>query len=122
MVRLVSWIAIALFIANFAIAQNQTLQVDVKKTLSALEQDEDTDGDKRITINDQHVTGTERGDKRFWLDTSQGRFEVAGTYYLSNLLQELSLASESGEATADLRADRIFEPPADRISRSIREL
>src|SRR5262249_19364902 len=88
----------------------------------ALEQDEDTDGDKRITINDQHISGTERGDKRFWLETKEGRFEVAGTYYLSNLLQELSLAVESGEKEAEIKTDRIFEPPADRISRSIREL
>ena len=99
------------------------LQVDVKQTLSALEKDEDTDGDKRITVNDPYVSGTERGDKRFWVVASDGAgYEVSGTYYLSNLLQELSLAVESGLTTVELKRERIFEPPVDRISRSIREL
>jgi alpha,alpha-trehalase len=114
-------LGISLFLAIGAAAQ-APLNVDVQKTLHALEQDEDTDGDKRITINDQHIQGTERGDKRFWIETQNGRLEVAGTYYLSNLLQELSLATESGAKTVELKSERIFEPPANRISRSIREL
>ena len=114
--------ACLLLTSDVLIAETRALQVDVQKTLAAVEQDEDTDGDKRITVNDSHVTGTERGDKRFWLETSRGKYEVSGTYYLSNLLQELSLASESGSKSADLNPGRIFEPPADRISRSIREL
>jgi hypothetical protein len=51
--------------------------------------DEDTDGDKKITINDQHIYGTGRGDKKFWIKTNNNKFEVSGTYFLSNLLQEL---------------------------------
>jgi alpha,alpha-trehalase len=104
-------------------AEKVDLQVDTAKTLAALEKDEDTDGDKRITVNDSHIEGTERGDKRFWIKSSgQKHLEVSGTYYLSNLLQELSLASEAGLKTARLNSERIFEPPVDRISRSIREL
>ena len=69
------------------------LEVDTAKTLAALEKDEDTDGDQRITVNDSIVQGTDRGDKRFWITGSdQKSLEVSGTYYLSNLLQALSLA------------------------------
>lgn len=104
-------------------AEEVDLQVDTAKTLAELEKDEDTDGDQRITVNDSHVEGSARGDKRFWITGSdQKSLEVSGTYYLSNLLQELSLAAEAKQKTARLRPDRIFEPPVDRISRSIREL
>jgi alpha,alpha-trehalase len=100
---------------------SQTIS-DVQKTFEQLIEDEDTDNDKKITIEDPHIQGTQRGDKRFWIETSKGqRFEVSGTYYLSNLLQELSLASEAGKKTVDIPSDRIFEPPVDRIARSIRE-
>ncbi|MGH7596712.1 MAG: trehalase family glycosidase [bacterium] len=85
--------------------------------------DEDTDSDKKITIDDPHVLGTARGDKRFWMRTiDQQSREVAGTYYLANLLQELKLAEDAGLDTIQLQAGRIFEPPVDHISRSIKEL
>ena len=102
--------------------ESTELRIDVTPTLKALERDEDTDADKRITVNDSHVVGTQRGDKRFWIKTDEKSLEVAGTYYLSNLLQELSLASEAGKKIVSLNPARIFEPPVDRISRSIREL
>ncbi|MCI0446504.1 alpha,alpha-trehalase [bacterium] len=95
---------------------------NVKTTLEQLLADEDTDNDKKITIDDPHITGTQRGDKRFWMELSNGqKYEISGTYYLSNLLQELSLASEAGKETTEIRAERIFEPPVDRITRSIGE-
>ena len=98
----------------------QRVRVDVKTTLDSLLRDEDTDNDKKITIDDPHVIGTERGDKRFWLTSGGGkRYELTGTYYLSNLLQELKLADERGEDTTTLDPKKIFEPPADRISRMI---
>jgi alpha,alpha-trehalase len=91
--------------------------------LDSLVRDEDTDDDKRITIDDPHRLGTTRGDKRFWIPTGSGSpFEVSGTYYLSNLLQELKLGEESGSDTITLVTERIFEPVVDRISRSIRDL
>jgi alpha,alpha-trehalase len=75
---------------------------NVKTTLEQLLTDEDTDNDKKITIDDPHIAGTQRGDKRFWLELNNGqKYEISGTYYLSNLLQELSLASESGKETAE---------------------
>jgi alpha,alpha-trehalase len=97
-----------------------TVRVEVKTTLDSLMHDEDTDNDRKITIDDPHIAGTERGDRRFWLTSTGGaRYEVSGTYYLSNLLQELKFAEEAGKDTADLGLSTVFEPPADRISRMI---
>ncbi len=101
------------------------IAVDIQTTLNALLADEDTDGDKKITIDDAHLVGSEQGDKRFWMRTVENQvFEVSGTYYLSNLLQELKLAEAEAapDGTAQLAAARIFEPPVDRLSRSIKEL
>ena len=47
--------------------------------------------------------------------------KYSGTYYLSNLLQELTLAKEAGSDTASLEPGTIFEPPADKNGRMIRE-
>ena len=96
---------------------------DVNKVLHELLWDEDTDGDLRITVNDSHVAGTERGDKQFNLHLTEGQiFVVAGTYPLANLLQELKLAQEAGHDTTELYLDRVFEKPADHIAKNIREL
>jgi alpha,alpha-trehalase len=97
--------------------------VNAQQTLDALIGDEDTDSDKRITINDAHVLGTDKGDKRFWIGSpAHGGFEVVGTYYLSNLLQELKLAQDKSLDTTQLTSARVFEKPVHRISRMIREL
>ncbi|HVO73248.1 MAG TPA: trehalase family glycosidase [Ignavibacteriaceae bacterium] len=102
--------------------KENSITVNIKQTLSALEEDEDTDKDKRITIEDPHINGTERGDKKFWVKGIDNKlYEISGTYFLSNLLQELKLAEETGKDTAELEGKKIFEPPADRISRMIRE-
>jgi alpha,alpha-trehalase len=47
--------------------------------------------------------------------------EVVGTYFLSNLLQELSLAQQAHRGTVTLSSNRNFEQPSDRLSRQIRE-
>src|SRR2546425_8604956 len=66
------------------------IRVIAGETLDSLLEDEDTDGDKKITIDDPHLPGSFRGDKRFWILTSDNqRCEISGTYFLSNLLQEL---------------------------------
>ena len=97
--------------------------VRIDSALSRLLADEDTDGDKRITIEDDHIGNSTRGDKVFRMSGEDGNsFEVTGTYYLSNLLQELKLAQEEGRRKFTLDPARIFEPPADRISRMIREV
>ena len=99
------------------------IRVIAGETLDSLLEDEDTDGDKKITIDDPHLPGSFRGDKRFWILTSDNqRCEISGTYFLSNLLQELRLAQENRLDSVELRPDRIFELPVSRISRLIREL
>ncbi|MFA3783268.1 alpha,alpha-trehalase [Melioribacteraceae bacterium 4301-Me] len=90
------------------------IKCNINKTLSALLKQEDTDGDNKITIED-------RGPKKFLLKTTEGRYlEICGTYYLSNLLQELMIQKESGAEIAQLNPDFIFEQPVDRISRLIK--
>ena len=60
----------------------QPVSADVQKNLDRLIVEEDTDGDKKITVEDTYVKGGGRGDKRFWvLSTSGKRYEVRGTYY-----------------------------------------
>jgi len=100
----------------------QTLQVDANTNLASLIHDEDTDGDLRITVNDTLVGGTGRGDKTFRLTlTNTQLFEVTGRYPLANLLQELKLAQEAGHDTTELRLEKVFEKPAEHISRNIRD-
>ena len=99
------------------------LRVPVRENLERLLLEEDTDGDRKITVDDLPVPGTGRGDKRFQLSSNQGmRYSLAGAYYLSNLLAELKLAQDRGLDEALLLPARIFESPVRRISRSIREL
>jgi alpha,alpha-trehalase len=96
--------------------------VHVPENLERLLAEEDTDGDKKITIDDTYVTGTHRGDKRFWLIATDGkRYEVNHTYYLSNLLQELALKQRAGLEAAPIDLKQVFEKPVHRISRLIGE-
>ncbi len=98
------------------------LSVDVRKTLDTLSRDEDTNGDRRITIEDP-VLEEGRGDRRFRLVGTDGREAVVkGTRFLSALMQELFLALEAGKSETLLRFDRIAENPVKRLSRQIREL
>ena len=99
------------------------VQVDVAQTLQRLVADEDTDGDKKITVEDGGSAGRARGDGRFWLissDDESRRYEVVGTYPLSNLLQELKLAQDAGRDVTVIDPNRIYESPERRISRLIR--
>ena len=98
------------------------ISVSVADTLARLIEEEDTDGDRKITIDDLNLQRGGRGDKRFWFTAVDGqRYFVAGTYYLSNLLQELKLAQEPGQDPAGIDRQRIFEDPVQRISRLIRD-
>ncbi len=104
------------------LASPQPVLVDVRENLDQLIEEEDTDGDKKITVEDTRVQEQGRGDERFWLiATDEKRYEVVGTYYLSNLLQELKLAQDAGDSVARVNFNRVFESPVRRISRSIRE-
>lgn len=94
------------------------VEVDVEKEMSRLLKQADTDRDKKITVDD--LRRGERGGS-FWLqDVESRRFEVSGTYYLANLLQELKLALDRKSRT--LLSQDIFENPVHRISRFIREI
>ncbi|XLS29808.1 trehalase family glycosidase [Flavobacteriaceae bacterium M23B6Z8] len=89
-------------------------KLNIEKTLQKLLQQEDTDQDKKITKED-------KGPKSFELITVDNLpYQVKGTYFLSNLLQELALARAEGKKEAKIPLRRIEEPPANRISRMIR--
>ena len=82
----------------FAKSHDRTsIVVNVQENLERLLVEEDTDGDKKITINDGLVKSKDHGDQRFWLiATNEKRYEVTGTYFLSNLLEELRLQQLAG--------------------------
>ena len=105
---------------------HKAVEVAVLQNIERLLAEEDVDGDKRITVEDGRCRGASagQGDKRFWLQAQDGkRYEISGTYYLANLLQELKLAQYRGAAeTATIRFDRVFENPVHRLSRAIREI
>jgi alpha,alpha-trehalase len=88
------------------------LQINISQTISRLLLQEDTDNDKRITIED-------KGLKRFVLNSGLEEVVVEGTYFLSNLLQELVLAQENNQSFIDTR--KVFELPANRIARMIKD-
>jgi alpha,alpha-trehalase len=89
--------------------------LNIETTLQTLLLQEDTDGDKRITIEDE-------GLKAFKITANNGQdYSVKGTYYLSNLLQELVIARNQGKTTAQIKLKNIEEPPVHRITRMIRD-
>ncbi|WP_298541684.1 trehalase family glycosidase [uncultured Aquimarina sp.] len=80
------------------------------KTLEKLIQQEDTDGDKKITVDD-------KGPKHFEFIDANGKInQIKGTYQLSNLLQELAIA----EKNDTISLGKIAESPSNRISRLIK--
>jgi alpha,alpha-trehalase len=97
--------------------QGKTFVIDVESTKEQLLKQEDTDGNLQITVQD-------KGPKKFHLGSfsSMGliKYEIRGTYRLSNLLQELALASEKGRKTIVLTEDRLNEDPLRRLSRLIK--
>ena len=86
-------------------------KLNINQTIQQLLDQEDTDSDKRITIDD-------KGPKRYILKSSTEEMVVEGTYHLSNLLQELVLAKENHQDFIEM--DSVFELPANRISKMIR--
>ncbi|EFX01557.1 neutral trehalase [Grosmannia clavigera kw1407] len=92
--------------------------IDVDTTLENLQSQEDTDGNMQITIEDS-------GPKVFTLRTAgsngHNRFDIRGTYMLSNLMQELTLAKEYGRRQIILDEARLNENPVNRLSRMIRD-
>ena len=121
-------IAATLFLLKPGFAQSAdehltSIEVLVKPTLDSLIAKEDTDHDKRITIDDPHIPDTDLGNRRFWLTALDGhRYEVDETYYLANLLENLKLAEDEGKDTLTLSGADIFQPPVQRIAESIKNL
>ncbi|KXS22004.1 glycoside hydrolase family 37 protein [Gonapodya prolifera JEL478] len=91
--------------------------IDVQETQRRLIQQEDTDGDFQITVSDQ-------GPKVFAVGTAASagyhKFELRGTYQISNLLQELALASDHGRQRIMVDEDRLRENPVERLARMIK--
>ncbi|KAI9670498.1 MAG: alpha,alpha-trehalase nth1 [Caeruleum heppii] len=91
--------------------------INVDITLKNLLAREDTDNNMQITIEDD-------GPKVLSLGTAASngfnRFDVRGTYMLSNLLQELTLAKDYGRAHIVLDEARLNENPVNRLSRLIK--
>ncbi|MBX2827070.1 MAG: trehalase [Flavobacteriaceae bacterium] len=90
------------------------LTVSIQDTLARLLAQEDTDGDKKITIEDQ-------GPKEFTLQSGADSYTVRSTYHLSNLLQELVIAKNEGKTEWEIDPSKIEELPVQRISRMIRD-
>lgn len=91
------------------------MKVLIQDTLNRLLAQEDTDGDKKITVED-------KGPKVFELSSDSGESHtIRGTYFLSNLLQELVIAKNEGHTTLDVSLEHIEELPVTRISRMIRD-
>ncbi len=90
-------------------------QLNIEDTLDRLLKQEDTDGDKKLTVED-------KGPKAFAIQSTTGEeYVVKGTYHLSNVLQELVIAKSEGKQVAEIPLSKIEELPVDRISRMIRD-
>ncbi|KAI2924204.1 CAZyme family GH37 [Aspergillus niger] len=91
--------------------------IDVDTTLHSLLEREDTDRNMQITIEDV-------GPKVFSVGTAASsgynRFDLRGTYMLSNLLQELTIAQDYGRKHIVLDEARLSENPVARLSRLIK--
>ena len=91
-------------------------KLHINHTIKKLLAQEDTDGDKKITVDD-------KGPKLFLLEDEQGNsVAIEGTYHLSNLLQELALGKKNNSEFAEINLSEIIENPVDRISRKIKNL
>ena len=90
-------------------------KLHISSTLQQLLAQEDTDGDKKITVED-------KGPKSFELVSVKGESTtIKGTYHLSNLLQELVIQKQEGKIFATIDIAKIEELPANRISRMIKD-
>ncbi|KAJ1567771.1 alpha,alpha-trehalase nth1 [Cladochytrium tenue] len=91
--------------------------INVEETQRQILEQEDTDGDCQITVQDG-------GPKIFKVGTANSngfhKFEIRGTYMLSNLLQELALAKDHGRKYITIDESRLNENPVDRMHRLIK--
>ncbi|KAJ5086818.1 treB [Penicillium alfredii] len=100
-----------------ASGQPRKFLIEVDETLEALLKQEDTDKNMQITIEDV-------GPKVLSVGTASSsgfhRVDVRGTYMLSNLLQELTVAKDYGRKHIILDEVRLSENPVARLSRLIK--
>lgn len=98
-------------------AQPRKFLIDVDATLHDLLEREDTDKNMQITIEDV-------GPKVLAVGTASSggynRFDLRGTYMLSNLLQELTIAKDYDRKHIILDEARLSENPVARLSRLIK--
>ncbi|QPG74061.1 alpha,alpha-trehalase nth1 [Brettanomyces nanus] len=89
---------------------------DIDTTLEQLLENEDTDHNCQITIEDT-------GPKVLKLGTANSngfnQYDIRGTYMLANLLQELTIAKRMGRKQMILDEARLNENPVDRLTRLI---
>lgn len=103
-----------LFYFGIGFAQVPEFVLEVDLNMQQLLMTADTDGDRKITIEDEPKSP-------FWLlSKDQDSVKLDKTYYLSNLLQELALADLQGKDSLVISLKEIEEPPTARISRRIR--
>ncbi|KAJ3203183.1 alpha,alpha-trehalase nth1, partial [Dinochytrium kinnereticum] len=96
---------------------NRRFLIEVSETKRRILEQEDTNGDSQITIEDL-------GPKAFTIGTANSggfhKYELRGTYMLSNLLQELALASDHNRKVIVIDEKRLNENPVDRLNRVIK--
>lgn len=110
-----SILIILLIISCNKTSKNDIYSIPVDETLSRLEKDEDTNQDKKITVDDTT-------DKVFNLKSLSGEnIKIQSNYHLSNLLQILAEAKKNGQSTIDINLKKVREKPVNRISRLIKE-
>ncbi|KAI9151163.1 alpha,alpha-trehalase nth1 [Blastocladiella emersonii ATCC 22665] len=90
--------------------------IDVGETERLILEQEDTDGDFQITVKDM-------GPKMMQLGSAGSagfrKYDIRGTYVLSNLLQELALAKDVGRQFIVVAESTLNENPVTRLSRMI---
>lgn len=102
-------------ISDQILAQTEIKELQVEPTFERLLKEADTDGDKKITIEDDPKMP-------FLVPVSEGdSIAIDRIYYLSNLLQELAIARAEEKETLRIDLEQIKEPPSQRISRRIKE-
>ncbi|ANB12144.1 alpha,alpha-trehalase NTH1 [Sugiyamaella lignohabitans] len=92
------------------------LLIHVDTTLKRLLESEDTDQNAQITIEDDGPKVLEVGTAN---SNGYNTTEIRGTYQLSNLLQELTLAKRFGRKYIILDEQRLTENPVARLQRLI---
>ncbi len=104
--------AVLIFTALSALSQS----IPVRENFARLNAQEDTDGDKRITIHD-HLTPFELRDR-----TGATVLVVSDVYRLSVLMQELDWAISQNREEVTIADLKLDETVVDRTSRLIQEL